>query len=101
MPSARARRRGDFLNCWFAVSVIQNADVSRVAGMSARLFMAEHLKELGKSSLLHWHYTVRARRHCKKYKGAVVMLQRRRCSAAITLVIGRSPYQLLNKAATP
>src|SRR5712671_3005144 len=43
MPSARARRRGDFLNCRFAVYGIQKADCSSPAGFassdSARLFM--------------------------------------------------------------
>src|ERR671914_2492953 len=39
MPSARARSRGDFLNCRFAVNGIQNAACSRPAWNSARLFM--------------------------------------------------------------
>src|SRR5712664_3200246 len=43
MPSARARRRGDFLNCRFAVYGIQKADCSSPAACvrsdSARLFM--------------------------------------------------------------
>src|SRR5204863_9133296 len=41
MPSARARRRGAFLNWRFAVNGIQNAECSRSVMKSARLFMAE------------------------------------------------------------
>src|SRR6266850_1653275 len=40
MPSARASRRGAFLNCRLAVYGIQKADCSSPAMISARLFMA-------------------------------------------------------------
>src|SRR5688500_17739279 len=44
MPSARASRRGFFLNCRFAVNGIQKADCSRpaLAVKSARLFIGRH-----------------------------------------------------------
>src|SRR5262245_64694852 len=66
MPSARASRRGAFLNCRFAVNGIQKADCSRSLLNSTRLFMGETL-------------------HCgREEKG---MRQRRKRSAAITLLL--------------
>src|SRR5688500_12046251 len=50
MPSARASRRGAFLNWRFAVYGIQNADCSKPAWNSARLFMQRTLHRSGAAS---------------------------------------------------
>src|SRR2546428_12715593 len=54
MPSARASRRGAFLNCRFEVNGIQNALCSRLVVKSARLFMC-----LAYSSGAFWQCTNR------------------------------------------
>src|SRR5919106_1002517 len=48
MPSARARRRGAFLNCRLAVNGIQKAACSRPAAKSKRLFMPQTLHRSGR-----------------------------------------------------
>src|SRR5262249_59545801 len=92
MPSARASRRGAFLNWRFAVNGIQNADCSRSAPNSARLFMKRHYTAQGRK--MHAAAQKKKCRHHAIARWDDVGLRRARASAGCVPVAFRLPALL-------